>query len=111
MTRLALVAVILLAGCGGSALRSGSDVRACVAKSLPAGFVTRVFVSSEEGATSLNYFHGGDETDVTVFPSIKAAREAEAAEARLGDAHDRRVRNVLVSGGGRIEAAVRSCAG
>ncbi len=60
--------------------------------------------------TSINYYHRGAETDVSVFASADDAMAAEKAEARLGDAHDRRIANVLYSGGGAVEAAVVRCA-
>jgi hypothetical protein len=96
--------------CGGSGAISADDLRRCVGKELPAGAVDRVFSSSEQGVTSLNYYHRGAETDVSVFPNAKAAIAAERAEARLGDAHDRRIKNVLYGGGGAVEAAVVHCA-
>jgi hypothetical protein len=71
-----------------------------------------VEVTEEEGVTSLNYAYvNGDEADVSVFPSAKAADEAEQQEARLGDAHDRRRANVLYSGGGPVQAALEKCLG
>lgn len=57
----------------------------------------------------MNYFHHGGETDLSVFPTVDDAVAAEKAEARLGDAHDRRIRNVLYSGGGPVEAAIVAC--
>ena len=68
-----------------------------------------VVTSTEQGVTSINYYHRGGETDVSVFASADDAIAAEKAEARLGDAHDRRVENVLYSGGGPVEAAVVRC--
>jgi hypothetical protein len=59
--------------------------------------------------TTITYSHRGGETIVSVFASEDDAKEAELAEARLGDAHDRRVANVLYSGGGAAEAAVAAC--
>jgi len=105
-------ALLLLAAasCGGGGAISAADLRHCVSKELPPGAVDRVFSSSEQGVTSLNYYHRGAETDVSVFPSAKAAIAAEKAEARLGDAHDRRIKNVLYGGGGAVEAAVVRCA-
>ena len=110
MRRLAAVLVLALAGCGSS-LHSAAGIRACVAKRLPPGAVDRVFANTEEGVTSVNYFHNGSETDLSIFKSVKDAVAAEAAEARLGDAHDRRLKNVLYSGGGVIEAAIVACVG
>ena len=102
-------AVVALAACGGNNVRSADGLRKCVNDRLPAGAVDRVLVTDEEGVTSINYYHHGDETNVSVFPSATDAAEAEKAEARLGDAHDRRIRNVLYGGGGVIEAAVVAC--
>ena len=101
----------MVVACGGSSLRSASAIRACVDKRLPPGAVDRVAVSTEEGVTSINYFHNGTETDMSVFPSVRDAMDAESAEARLGDAHDRRVKHVLYSGGGVIESAIVKCIG
>ena len=102
--------VIALAGCGSS-LRSAADIQSCVKKRLPAGAVDRIFASTEQGVTSVNYFHNGTETDMSIFPNVKAAIDAEKAEARLGDAHDRRRKQVLSSGGGVIEQAIVACVG
>ena len=104
-----VVAVGLLTGCGGKSERSAADLRACVDKNLPAGAVDRVFATTEEGVTSINYFHHGAETDLTIFKSAADAEAAEKAEARLGDAHDRRVANVLYSGGRAVERAIVGC--
>jgi hypothetical protein len=82
-----------------------------VDKHLPPGAVDRLSVSTEESVTPINYFHNGTETDMSVFPSIRDAMEAESAEARLGDAHDRRIKHVLYSGGGVIESAIVNCIG
>ena len=98
-----------MTGCGGKSERSAADLRACVDKHLPAGAVDRVFATTEEGVTSINYFHRGAETDLTIFKSAADAEAAEKAEARLGDAHDRRVANVLYSGGGAVERAIVGC--
>jgi hypothetical protein len=103
--RLALVAIVLSA-CGSAKTYSAADVRACVGR----GAYTHVFVSREEGVTSLNYaYANGGEADVSVFRSAKDAAEAEKQEARLGDAHDRLRANVLFSGGGRVQAALERC--
>ena len=98
-----------LAGCGDHQARTAAEVRACVKKHLPPGAVDRVFASTEEGVTTINYFHRGSETDLTIFKSATDAEQAEKAEARLGDAHDRRVANVLYSGGGATERAIVGC--
>jgi hypothetical protein len=103
---LALVA----AACGDAKPRSAAAIRSCLEDRLPRSAYDRVVASTEEGVVSLNYFRSGAETAVSIFPSESDAVEAKAAEARLGDAHDQRVRNVLVNGGGAIEAAVRACA-
>jgi hypothetical protein len=103
------VLVAVVAGCGAYKALPANDVRACVKEHLPPGAVDRVFVNTEEGVTSVNYYHRGAETDVTIFNSAADAEEAEKAEARLGDAHDRRVANVLYSGGGAVERAITTC--
>jgi hypothetical protein len=100
---------MLAAGCGSGSLPTAKGIKACVEKRLPPGSVDRVFTNTEAGVTSVNYFHRGSETDMSVFPSAAAAMAAEKAEARLGDAHDRRIRNVLYSGGGAVEAAIMAC--
>jgi hypothetical protein len=105
----ALAAVVLAAGCGGNGTMSAAELEACVAKKLPPGAVDRVLVTTEEGVTSFVYLHRGSETSVTVFATPGTADAAERAEARLGDAHDRRTRNVLHSGGGVVEDAVVAC--
>ena len=97
-----MLLVATMAGCGSGGAQSAASLRSCIEDRLPAG-------SFDEGVTSLNYFHNGSETDVTIFKSASDAVDAEAAEARLGDAHDRRIKNVLYSGGGAIEAAVVQC--
>jgi hypothetical protein len=74
--------------------------------------VSRTFVHTEAGVTTLNYYTAdGGETDVNVFASAGDAKAAEEQEARLGDAHDRRKANVLYSGGGAAERAVVACLG
>ena len=104
MKRLVLVA-LLAAGCGGARTFTVHDVRACV----PAPAYRDLFVSTEEGVTSLNYrYANGDEADVSVFASPAAALAAEKQEARLGDAHDRRRANVLYSGGGPVQSALEN---
>jgi hypothetical protein len=103
------VLVVVAAGCGSGGPKSADDIQECVKKRLPAGAVDRVFVNTEEGVTSVNYFRNGSETDMSVFPSVDDAVAAEQAEARLGDAHDRRLKNVLYSGGGPVEAAIVQC--
>jgi hypothetical protein len=102
----------VLPACGGSDTVSAEKLRACVANHLPPGVVSRTFVHTEAGVTTLNYYTAaGSETDVNVFASASAAKDAEKQEARLGDAHDRRQGNVLYSGGGAAERAVVSCLG
>jgi hypothetical protein len=105
-----LALLVVLAGCGHDGVVSAADLHSCVAKRLPAGAVDRVVTGTEEGVTSTNYYRRGNETAVSVFPSVDDAVKAEAAEARLGDAHDRRIGNVLYSGGGAVEDAVVACA-
>jgi hypothetical protein len=111
MTRCAViaVAVALAAGCGGTGPRSAASLRDCVHDRLPRGAVDRITSSTVEGVTTITYVHRGSETTVSVFASQDDAKQAELAEARLGDAHDRRVGNVLYSGGGAAEAAIAAC--
>ena len=106
--RTAAIALLVAASaaCGSGGSRSADSIRKCIEHRLPPGAVDRVFASTEQGVTSLNFFHRGSETDVTIFKSASDAVDAEKAEARLGDAHDRRIKNVLYSGGGAIESAV-----
>ena len=105
MKRLAILAVALTA-CGGAKSHSAADVRSCIPRHLYA----HVLVTREEGVTSLNYSYAdGTETDISVFPSTHDAVAAEKEEARLGDAHDRRLANVLYSGGGPVQAALERC--
>jgi hypothetical protein len=106
---LVLLGVVLASACGGESTRSSADLRACVAKRLPPGAVDRTVVSTVEGVTTIDYVHAGAETVVTVFPSVKDAEHGLEEEARIGDAHDERRKNVLYSGGGAIEAAVVAC--
>ena len=103
--------MMLAAACGGGAhMTSAATLRACVKAKLPPGVVTRVFTHTEEGVATTNYYSAsGTETDVNVFPSVQAAKDAEAQEARLGDAHDRRTVNVLHGGGGPADRAVSAC--
>ena len=84
------VLVVVAAGCG-SGPKSAADVQECVKKRLPAGAVDRIFTNTGEGVTSVNYFHKGGETDMSIFPSVDDAVSAERAEARLGDAHDKMI--------------------
>jgi hypothetical protein len=104
-----LLLVVVGAACGAGGPRSAADIQSCVKKRLPAGAVDRVVTSTEEGVASVNYFRNGSEVDMSVFQSEADAIAAEKAEARLGDAHDRRLKNVLYSGGGVIEAAIVRC--
>ena len=105
---LLLLAVVFASACGGGA-RSADDLRSCVAKRLPAGAIDRTTVSTVEGVTTIDYVHDGAETVVTVFPSVEEAQHGLDEEARMGDAHDTRTRNVLHSGGGAVEDAVVAC--
>jgi hypothetical protein len=102
---------MLATACGGGAhTTSAATLRACVKAKLAPATVTRVFTHTEEGVATTNYYDAnGNETDVNVFPSVQAAKDAEAQEARLGDAHDRRTGNVLHSGGGPADQAVSAC--
>ena len=106
---IAVALVVAAAGCGDGGPRSAESLRACVRDRLPAGSVDRVAASTVEGVTTITYYHRGSETTVSVFASDDDAKQAELAEARLGDAHDRRVGNVLYSGGGAAEEAVAAC--
>jgi len=110
--RLLCVALVLFGAVswGGAGAIDADELRSCVRKELPRGAVDRVVSSTEQGVTSINYYHRGAETDVSVFASADDAISAEKTEARLGDAHDRRIANVLYSGGGAVEAAVVRCA-
>jgi hypothetical protein len=101
--------VAAAAGCGGDGPRSASSLRTCVHDRLPRGAVDRITSSTVEGVTTITYVHRGSETTVSVFASQDDAKQAELAEARLGDAHDRRVGNVLYSGGGAAETAIAAC--
>jgi hypothetical protein len=102
--------LLVVAACGGGTM-SAASIQKCVREHVPPGAIDRVFTNTEAGVTSVNYFHDGAETDLSVFPSAADAEAAEKAEARLGDAHDRRLRNVLYSGGGVIEQAIVDCVG
>ena len=104
-----LLVVVFVAACGGSGARSAGSLRSCVAERVPPGAVDRTSVSTAEGVTSFDYMHAGDEVVVSVFPSVKDAEHALEEEARIGDAHDTRTRNVLHSGGGVVEKAVVDC--
>src|SRR5690242_640051 len=102
---------LLLAGCGGSSVRSSAAIRYCFEDRVPRSTYEKRIASTEEGVVSLIYYRsGGDQTTISIFPSEAEATSAKKAEARFGDAHDRRLRNVLYSGGGPIERAVRACA-
>jgi hypothetical protein len=105
---LVLVALAVTA-CGGSAATTAESLRDCVAKRVP-GAGDRVRSSTEGGVTTLIWPNiDGGETIASVFGSGSDAEQAEKAEARLGDAHDRRVKNVLYSGGGTVEDAIVEC--
>ena len=105
---IAVAVTAAAAGCGGGP-RSADSLRRCVGDHLPRGAVDRVAASTVEGVTTITYVHRGSETTVSIFASEADAKQAELAEARLGDAHDRRVGNVLYSGGGAAEAAIAAC--
>ena len=106
---IAVAVTAAAAGCGGDGPRSADSLRSCVGDHLPRGAVDRVAASTVEGVTTITYVHRGSETTVSIFASEADAKQAELAEARLGDAHDRRVGNVLYSGGGAAEAAIAAC--
>jgi hypothetical protein len=110
-TALIVGLAFVLAGCGASGTRSAKSLRRCVGARLPAGSVDRVAATTVDGVTTIIYYHHGSETTASVFASEDDAKQAELAEARLGDAHDRRVGNVLYSGGGAAEEAVAACLG
>jgi hypothetical protein len=101
--------VLAAAGCGGEDMRSAKSVRACVADRLALGAADRVFESTVDGVTTITFVQGGGETLVSVFPSASAAKDALEAEARIGDAHDQRVQNVLYGGGDSAATAVEAC--
>lgn len=98
--------MLALAGCGEEGTTDAESLRSCVG-----GRADRVDVSTEEDVTTLVFVSGRSETAASVFPSAQAAESALDAEARIGDAHDKRVRNVLFSGGGATQAAVAECLG
>ena len=109
LVRVSLLVLVALAAtaCGGSGTISAGSLRACVAKSVPGAAVRS---STEQGVTTLTWRNvDGGETIASVFASGSDAEDAEKAEARLGDAHDRRLRNVLYSGGGAVEDAIVEC--
>ena len=104
-----VLAALAATACGGSSAVSSGSLRDCVAKHVP-GAADRVRSSVEEGVTTLTWPNGeGGETIASVFASGSDAEKAEKAEARLGDAHDRRAKNVLYSGGGAVEDAIVKC--
>jgi hypothetical protein len=103
------VVVLAAAGCGAEDIRSAKSLRACVEVRIAPGTVDHVLESTVDGVTTITYLQRGGETLVSVFPSVGAAKEAMDAEARIGDAHDQRVQNVLYGGGGSAAAAVEAC--
>jgi hypothetical protein len=65
-----------------------------------------------EGVASVTFVHKSGEADVlSVFKTVDDAVQAATAEARIGDAHDKRIRNVLYSGGRVFQAAIVDCVG
>jgi hypothetical protein len=104
-----LLLLLTAAGCGGGRTLSAKSLRSCVAGHLAPGAVDRVLETTVVGVTTITYLQGGGETIESVFPSVGAAKEAMDAEARIGDAHDQRVQNVLYGGGGSTTAAVKTC--
>lgn len=108
-TLMAIAVAGVSSGCGSGGPPSADSLRACVRDRLPPGAVDRVVSSTVEGVTTITYVHHGGETSVSIFASEADAKEAELAEARLGDAHDRRVGSVLYSGGGAAETAITTC--
>ncbi len=106
---LALAVVVLTAGCGSKHAPSAKSLRACLDDRLAPSAVGHVRQSTIEGVTTLTYTLHGGETLISIFPSESAAKDAAAAEARIGDAHDQRLRNVMYSAGGSTAAAVAAC--
>ena len=107
-----MIAVALAVGataCGGQGPRSAVAAHLRGATACRPGRSTASHASTVEGVTTITYYHRGSETTVSVFSSDDDAKQAELAEALLGDAHDRRVGNVLYSGGGAAEEAVTAC--
>jgi len=106
------VSALLVTACGGAGRHPVDALRACVAERVPASAVAHVVTSTEGGVTTLIYSSPrGEQTTVSVFRSAGDASAALEAEARIGDAHDRRAGNVLYDGGGAVAAAVARCAG
>ena len=111
MRTMLAVSLLLLttAACGGQSTLSAKSLRSCVAGHLAPGAVDRVLESTVDGVTTITYLQRGGETIVSVFPSVGGAKDAMDAEARIGDAHDQRVQNVLYGGGGSVASAVEAC--
>lgn len=109
MRRALPIACLFLAACGGGKSPAAA-LQDCVGKRLPGGAALRTASSTVEGVVSVSYFQeGGQKTDLTIFPSVAAAKRGEKAAARIGDAQSRRTANVLFSGGIGVESAVGSC--
>jgi hypothetical protein len=100
------------ASCGGGRQHSAAAFQRCVEGRLSRSDVDHVATSMEEGVASISFVYRDGNADVaSIFKSVADAKEAEKAEARIGDAHDKRVRNVLYSGGRDFDAAIIACVG
>jgi hypothetical protein len=109
MRRALLLACLVLAACGGGKSPTAA-LQDCVGKRLPGGPPDHVTASTTEGVRSVSYFlPGGDEIDLTIFPTTSAAMKGEKAAARIGDAQSRRAANVLYGGGLAVETAILDC--
>ena len=80
-----MLLVATMAGCGSGGAQSAASIRSCIEDRLPAGSFDRVFASTEEGVTSLNYFHNGSETDVTIFNSTAPSPKYHEETRRESD--------------------------
>ena len=98
-----LLVALALGGCGGESTVDAQDFGGCVRET------QHPTVHTEEGVTTFIFTANGAETTASVFPSVADAKDALEAEARIGDAHDQRRRNVLYGGGGQAEAAIVAC--
>jgi hypothetical protein len=94
----------------GAGLHSASAIQECVKGRLPRGEIRQVTASTVEGVASIMFVHKSGEVEViSVFKTVNDAAQAAAAEARIGDAHDKQIRNVLYSGGRVFQAAIVDC--
>jgi hypothetical protein len=106
---LAVLVAATAASCGRHDRGAAAELQACVKEKAPAGSYDRAVVSTAQGVTTVDYVHNGAETVMTIFKTPKDAQTALDAEARIGDAHDKRIDNVLYSGGGAVEDAIVRC--